>query len=498
MLNLSPWPSERVEALRRLLKGEYDLHPGSFEVESGKSVGAVYAIRELFKRLGLDRAIGYGREAKLVQFMICARVAAQGSRLSAVRWAKNHAIGETFGLEEFDEDDLYQALDWLSKHQERIEETLYRNYLSKHGIPPVLVLYDVTSSYFEGQNNELAEYGYNRDGKRGKKQVVIGLLADTDGEPLAVRVFRGNTNDVSTVGEQISILQAKFGIDKVVFVGDRGMIKSNGKAQLLEQGYSYITALTDPQVIKLLRSGVIQLELFDDEVHEVSVDGLRYVLRRNKAVCKKENRRREDKLRCLRERVIKSNEYLVVHPKAKKERQINSLQSWINRHKLKSFVTLAVRTEQIVIEIDEEALKKDSLLDGCYVLETQVPKEQMTTLDVNQSYRNLQKVERDFRTMKTGLLNVRPIFLRKGNRTQAHVFITMMALMVTREMENCLAPLRQEGRIITVANVVETLSRLTLIRFVSQTTDIEKLPQPDEEQRTILKQLRIDIPAHLM
>jgi transposase len=486
-----------VEALRRLLRGEYDVHPDGFEVESGKVVGVMYMLREVMNRLGLGRAIGYSREAKLVQFLICARVAVQGSRLSAVRWAKNHAVEEILGVGEFDEDDLYRALDWLCKEQERIEQALYRRYIANRGARPVLVLYDVTSSYFEGMHNELGEYGYNRDGKRGKKQIVIGLLADIEGEPLAVRVFRGNTNDVSTIGEEIRVLQEEFGVQEVVFIGDRGMIKSKGKVLLAGQGYSYITALTNPQIMKLLRTGKIQLEMFDNEVYEVLLDGRRYILCRNNAVRQKEESRRESKLCRLRALLEKNNVYLAEHPRATGKTQVKNLGQWIMRHKLQSFVTVSLEGREIAITVNAASRERDALLDGCYVLETPVVPQRMTTQQVNQSYRSLQRVERDFRTVKTGLLKVRPIFLRKGNRTQAHVFITMLALMVSRDVERRIAPIRERDRAFTVADAVESLARLTFIRFLSPTTEIEKLPRPDQEQRSILEALEITLPGKL-
>ena len=221
--------------------------------------------------------------AKLALFLVLARVAHQGSRLSAVRWAQDQAVAEVLGLGKFDEDDLYAALDDLAARQGKIEKALYRRYLARRGQPPRLFLYDVTSSYLEGEKNELGEYGYNRDGKRGKLQIVIGLLADEEGEPLAVRVFEGNRSDPTTVVEQIQILQEQFGVEELVFVGDRGMVKSKGKQALTAAGLRYITALTDPQIRRLLAQGTLQLSLFSEQVCEVQGEGVRYILRRNPA-----------------------------------------------------------------------------------------------------------------------------------------------------------------------------------------------------------------------
>jgi transposase len=216
-----------------------------------------------------------------------------------VRWAEQHAVSDILGLEAFDENDLYAALDWLEAEQTRIEQGLYAAYVKDHGEPPAMVLYDVTSSYFEGEHNELADYGYNRDGKRGKKQIVIGLLTGADGEPLAVRVFEGNTADPSTVGEQIALLKQQFGVGEGVFVGDRGMIKAKGKAALGALGWRYISALSKEQIRALLKRGVLQPDLFDEDISEVAEGERRLIVRRNAHTQHRERARRADKLQRL-------------------------------------------------------------------------------------------------------------------------------------------------------------------------------------------------------
>lgn len=204
---------------------------------SGAIFGVLFALKQLADQVGITQVLGSARESQLVLFLILARIAHGGSRLSAVRWAGQHAAEDVLGLSAFDEDDLYEALDWLASQQEEIERALYRAYVEREGRPPMLVLYDVTSSYFEGECNELGQYGYNRDGKRGKLQIVIGMLTADDGEPLAVRVFEGNTADPSTLASQITILKESFGIDEVVMVGDRGMIKAKGKKRWQQKDF---------------------------------------------------------------------------------------------------------------------------------------------------------------------------------------------------------------------------------------------------------------------
>ncbi len=270
LANLSHWPAARIEALRRLLRGEFDQAADfSLAPQLGPVFGLLFVLKQVAEALGIGAALGHSRLAKLGLFLVLARVAHQGSRLSAVRWAEDQAVAKVLGLGKFDEDDLYAALDDLAARQERIEKALFRRYVVGRGQPPRLFLYDVTSSYLEGGKNELGEYGYNRDGKRGKLQIVIGLLADEEGEPLAVRVFEGNRSDPTTVVDQIKILKEQFGVKELVFVGDRGMVKSKGKQALSDAGLRYITALTDPQIRRLLSQGTLQLSLFSEQVCEV-------------------------------------------------------------------------------------------------------------------------------------------------------------------------------------------------------------------------------------
>ena len=281
LANLTAWKPERLEALRRALKGDFDGVDG--DPMSGPIFGVTFALQQLAQQVGLTRALGRSTEGKLILFLVLARIAHGGSRLSAVRWAQQHAVAELLGLAQVDEDALYRALDWLAEQQATLEQRLYRDYVRRIGQPPVLVLYDVTSSYLEGEQNELGAFGYNRDGKRGKLQVVIGLLTADDGEPLAVRVFEGNTADPSTLTAPITILKQQFGVETVVLVGDRGMLKTKGKAALSSEQWKYITALTNAQIRTLLKRGVLQPELFDIALCEVEHEGRRLILRRNEA-----------------------------------------------------------------------------------------------------------------------------------------------------------------------------------------------------------------------
>lgn len=496
--NLSSWPSERVEALRRALKGEFDGQGGDGPF-CDRIFGVLFVLKQIAERLGLVKAFKGAEFAKLALFLVLARLAHQGSRLSAVRWAKEHAVEEVLGLSAFDENDLYDTLDWLAEHQDSIEQQLYRSYLSEVGRPPVLVLYDVTSSYLEGECNELGEYGYNRDGKKGKKQIVIGLLTADDGEPLAVRVFKGNTGDPKTVAAQITALKESFGIEEVVFVGDRGMVKNRGKAALSEAGFRYISALTNAQVRKLMRTNVVQPDLFDTEIQELEWGAKRLVVRCNEVVRRKQAHRRESKLARLHRLIAERNEFVGQSKRADPEAGLRKLSSWSKRHKIARFVTLILEGRKLKLSIDQTLKADDALLDGCYVLETDVPKEKMDAETVDARYRDLQKVERDFRTMKTAMLEVRPIFLRNADRTCAHVFVAMLALKIHRVISAALK--RTFGTTdvdpdsITVTDALGSLSRLCFHRYICGDAQVLHLPRLDERQRAIFTALGIRPPS---
>jgi len=499
LANLSSWKPERVDALRRALAGEFDdLPEGSGSEVSDRCFGLLYALKLLADELGISAALGKARAGVLALFLTLARVAHQGSRLSAVRWAENHAVSEVLGLEPFDEHDLYEDLDWIESQQTAIETALYQRYIKQSGKTLSLVLYDVTSSYLEGQHNELAAFGYDRDGKRGKKSIVIGLLSAPDGEPLAVRVFKGNTTDNTTVADQINLVKQQFGVHEIVFVGDRGMLKSRQKKFLSDSSLRYITALTDPQVRKLLKRGVLQPELFDDTIHEVEADNRRLILRRNQQVQHKEQHRREDKLTRLQALIKKRNEFVAKSDRAHPEAGLAHLKKWVGQHKLASFVRLSLTDRQIQMTLDDTAKADDGLLDGCYVLETDVFKELMDKDQVDARYRDLQQVERDFRTMKTALLEVRPIYLRKGKRTKGHVFITMLALKIARYARARLAEVYgttdEDPHALTLEDALATLANWTFVRSEIRDVTVLRLPKANEKQRGVLEALGLAIP----
>jgi len=497
LANLSHWDPARIEALRRALRGDFD-HLAA-EPTSGPVFALLFALKQLADQLGLSPALGRTRLAKLALFLVLARVAHQGSRLSALRWAEDHAVTEVLGLGPFDEDDLYAALDDLCARQEPIEQALYHQYLKRRGAPPTLFLYDVTSSYLEGQHNALGEYGYNRDGKRGKLQIVIGLLADREGEPLAARVFAGNTGDPTTVVEQIRIVKEQFGVQELVFVGDRGMVKSKGQQALREAGLCYISALTDPQIRRLLGEGTLQMGLFHEQVCEVEADGVRYLLRKNEDEAAREQHRLEDKLAHLSRKIAQRNEQVEKSPRCQPEAGPRNLQVWGARHKLTGLVELRLQGRTMVLERNQAAIDRRMELAGCYVVVTDVPKHNLSGQEVHDSYVSLEKVERDFRQMKTGLLEVRPVFVRKESRTRGHVFCCLLALKLSREMERRLqiafGTTDANPHAVTLGDAMAALSRLCLLEYrVDEKTSVTRLPKPDDRQQQILAALGVPLP----
>ena len=502
LANLSDWNPARIEALRRALRGEFD-HAALAEPTLGPVFGVLYTLKQIADALGLSATLGNGVFGKLALFLVLARLAHQGSRLSAVRWAQDHAVSEVLGLGSFDEDDLYAALDDLCARQEKIERALYHQYQRRCGTqPPRLFLYDVTSSYLEGECNELGEFGYNRDGKKGKLQIVIGLLTDAAGEPLAVRVFEGNRSDPTTVAEQIKIVKEQFQVEELVFVGDRGMIKSKGKQALDQAKLRYITALTDPQIRGLLKRKILQLELFSEQLCEVEDHGARYVLRKNEREAARERHRLEDKLAKLEKKIAARNEETKKKQRCQPEAGKRKLEAWAAQHKLNGLVELKLEGRMVLLEHQEAAIATSLELAGCYVVATDVLPQSMSTQEVHDSYVSLQKVERDFRAMKTGLLEVRPLFVRKESRTRGHVFCCMLALKLSREMERRLreqfGTTDSNPHAITLRDALTSLASLCLLQYqVDEKTTLTKLPKPSANQTKILTALGVTLPGKM-
>jgi len=473
--NLSKWPEDLLCGFKKLLKNEKVTSISDLQFTQGKSMGAISAILEVATRLGIKQALGNSKQADLALFQIAGRIITQESRnYLANEWAKGQEVEKVFNLVDFNEDSLYDNLDWLTINQDAIERKIF-NHRSKGKAIREIFLYDVTSSYFEGTKNELAERGYNRDKKKGKKQIVIGLLTDSEGYPLSVEVFKGNTNDTQTVSSQLRKLKENFGVERVVFVGDKGMIKSAQITEITSQKYlwNYLTTITKQQIQTLLAKDIIQLELFDNDVIEVKgEDDVRYILRKNpiRAIEIRENRK--SKIEAVKALVTIQNSYLQAHKKANTLVALKKVQDKILKLKLNKIITAASDGRTISIVVDNIARKEDEKLDGCYVVKTNVPKESGNAQLLHDRYKDLAKVEFAFRTMKTTIEEIRPIFVRKKARTRGHVLVAMLAYMIVKYITEELSELNYTRKFI-----IESLDKINYLQYEFEGKVIHMIPQ---------------------
>jgi transposase len=489
--NLSQCSSEEIDVMKFALKNKKALTalniPGEkVQTHQGMIVGAVWALYQLAKRLGIEKALGRRQEAKLALWMVIAAVIGSVSRLSATRLAQSHAACEVLSLDGFCEDDLYSSLDWLDENQSKIEDRLFKNrYQNK---VPNLFLYDVTSSYFEGEKNELSEYGYNRDGKKGKKQIVIGLLTDDEGYPVSCEVFRGNTKDPQTFKNQIDKVAKRFGIQKVTFVGDRGMIKSAQISELSAEDY-YITALTKPQIEKLLKEEVFQMELFDKTICEVIDKNIRYVLRRNPIRAEEIRENRQSKLAAVKKLCLKKTQYLAEHPRAKVNVARREIKELIDKLKIGPWVSVVAKSRSFSVEVNDIELEKIEKLDGCYTIKTNLTAADVSKETIHDRYKSLAEVEWAFRTMKTTLLHLRGIFVRKANRTRAHVFSIMLAYMIAFELRRLWREVE-----VTIEEGIEELTSICATEVVIGNLSIQTIPRPRATVQMLLEKAEITLP----
>jgi hypothetical protein len=493
--NLSACSPEEIAAIKLALKHKGDLAAllsprEDVTLRQGLSVGGVWAVYDMARQVGIEAALGNSRQGKLALWQVIARVLDQGSRLSAVRLAGSCAACDILGLDGFDEDDLYANMDWLDAHQRDIEDRLAPPPAQGGG----LYLYDVTSSYLEGDCNELAAFGYNRDGKRGKRQVVIGLLCDGQGSPLSIEVFAGNTQDPATLASQIHKAAGRFGGGEVTFVGDRGMIKSRQIEDLAEHGFHYITAITKPQIESLLDQGVLAMSLFDQPLAEVVADdGPRYVLRRNPIRAAEMAASRQDKLAAARALLDRQNAYLSEHPKARVQTALAKVQAKCQKLRLSDWVALAADGRKLSLSVDPEALADRQKLDGCYVLKTDLSPRQADATTVHARYKDLAQVEWAFRTSKTVQLEMRPIHVRLARRTRAHALVVMLAYKIVRELAARWAPIDatvQEG-----LDELKTLCATQLL--IGGRAQCNCIPQPRPSVQRLLDEASIRLPDAL-
>lgn len=497
--NLSKCSPQEVKAIRLALRHKDQLPEwiesrSTLSTRQGASVGAVWLLFDMARQLGIDQALGSAREGRLALWQVVSRALEQGSRLSAVRLAGSHAVCDVLDLEAFDEDDLYANLDWLCEKQEVIEKRLFKRLGNEH--QNGVFLYDVTSSYLEGMENELSAFGYNRDGKKGKKQIVIGLLCNGDGQPLSVEVFKGNTQDPQTLASQIHKAAERFGAQEVTFVGDRGMIKSQPIETLGERGFHYITAITKPQIEALLRQDILQMELFDEDLAEVeTAENIRYVLRRNPVRAEEIAHSRLDKLEALKRTLADRNSYLAEHPQAKAATALRMVQERAAKLRISDWVTVSSpdADRRIELTVDEEALAGEAQLDGCYVLKTDLSRQAASKEAVHDRYKDLAKVEIAFRTCKTVELEVRPIHVRLASRTRGHVFVVMLAYRIVHELAKRWSHIDK-----TVQEGINELASLCTTEILEKGQPIcSRIPEPRESVKDLLRAAKVQLPEVL-
>ncbi len=489
--NLSMCSVEEIEVIKFALKNKKNLTAlkipeEKLQTRQGMSVGAVWLLYQLAKRLGVEKALGRRKEAKLALWMVISAVIGSVSRLSATRLAQSHAACDILRLDGFCEDDLYDALDWLGENQNQIEDRLFKDRYKNR--TPNLFLYDVTSSYFEGDKNELAEYGYNRDGKKGKKQIVIGLLTDDEGYPVSCEVFRGNTKDTQTFKSQVEKVAKRFRIEKVTFVGDRGMIKSAQISELSAEDY-YITALTKPQVEKLLREDIFQMQLFDKTICEVIDEDIRYVLRRNPIRAEEIRENRQSKLAAVRKICAQKTQYLAEHPRAKVNVAKRKIKQFIAKVKIDKWSKVCVKNRSFRVEINDIELREKEKLDGCYAIKTNLSATDVSKETIHDRYKSLAEVEWAFRTMKTILLHIRSIYVRKANRTRAHVFSVTLAYMIAFELRRLWQDIE-----ITIEEGIGELCTLCATEVVIGSLSVQTIPRPRENVQMLLEKADITLP----
>ena len=445
LANLSSLPAGQIELIRQVLRGEKLVTPASlFEIDASRHHGHVQAVWLAMQRLGLPQLLSTRAcaERQRVLAMIAARVLSPHSKLATTRWWDTTTLPELFELDACDEQALYAAMDWLLERQDAIQGKLAQRHLQ----PGSIVLYDLSSSYFEGSTCELAALGYNRDGKRGKLQVNYGLLTDGRGVPVAISVFEGNTADADTFMPQVTQLRERFGVDEMVLVGDRGMIaQTHIDALKAEAGVQWITALKSGSLRVLASDGALQLGLFDErnlfEFTHADYPGERLVACRNPELAKMRAHKRQALLEATVALLEPIRQRAAAGRLKGQDRIGLSVGKVLNRHKVGKHFDLEIGDASFGYTINEARVAQEASLDGIYVIRTAVPRERMDSDDVVRNYKNLSQVEQAFRSMKSVDLEVRPIYHRLADRVRAHLLLCMLAYYVKWHMMQAWRPL---------------------------------------------------------
>ena len=526
--NLTKFPQDAVLAIAGALKKDKDFMVSFKDIVVKKSIdyGFVFILLTIMQKLRITEVLEkiVGERANLVRLMIIGKIVTRGSKLCIFNWIqRNEAIAKKLGIDlnVLKVGTLYETLADLSYLQNKIERKWNIYHKSEKD---ELYLYDITSSYFEGTENELAAFGYNRDGKNGKMQIVIGLITNNEGFPLSIEVFDGNESDDTTVIKQLQKIKNEYGVSNVIFVGDRGMRIRYNLEQMEEEeslGIKYITALSIEEIRCLIKEDVLQLSLFSKDLAEIENDGVRYVLCTNPDLEREHSQLRaelkskfEEKLHEIklsydtRQHKNNQNKIRISHDDKNKklvtqfsEKQIDSykyrVRKALEKTNMQSFFQIMISEEKFIVEFDFEKYTQARQLDGKYVIVTNVSKETMIKETVRQEYKNLKFVEHAFRDMKTSQLDVRPIFHINENTTRGHVFVTMFAYAIVRELENRIFPWLKENNKnkktqLSLQDIEEELKmiKLNVLEINKQHEEI-KITELTNRQKEIFRELDI-------
>jgi len=457
LANLSALPAEAVAAVEATLKGER-LVPAAQTVTITGSLphGHVAAVHAMAVKLGLPALLGpAGRARDLALALVISRVVAPASKLATLAWWEDTTLGADLGVAEASTDDIYAAMDWLARRQETIEAQLAARHLAPAANPARMALFDLSSSWLEGRHCPLAARGYSRDGKKGALQIEYGLLTDPDGRPVAVRVFDGNTGDPAAFTAIVKVLREEFALAQMVMVGDRGMITS-ARIKALNQPeddgtappdrYGWITALRAPAIKKLMADdGPLQLSLFDEqdlaEITSGDFPGERLICCRNPVLAEERTRKREDLLAATEKLLAPLTARVAAGRLSGTARIGVEAGKVINKYKTGKHFDVAITDDSLTVTRRQAQIDEEAALDGIYVIRTPVPEDQLDAPAVVTAYKNLSRVERDFRSIKSDDLDLRPVFHRLEERVKAHVLICMLAAYLTWHLRRAWAPL---------------------------------------------------------
>lgn len=488
--------------------------PEALQILHSKEYGGSFALLQMIKKTGLDKAISSRSEpwVAAVLAMIVGRILYAGSKLSLCHQQENSSLWEVCGIKgKIDvERHCYFPLDELLSRQKNIQKKLARKHLGENQ----LVLYDITSSYLEGEyaQSELVEFGYNRDGKKGHEQIVIGLLCNKEGCPVGVEVFRGNTKDSTTVIDKINEIKEIYGIQKIIFVGDRGMVTKHNLEALQERedlspDLFTITALTRAEINHLIDDKTIQPELFDEfnivEVTDPVDSQKRYCLCRNPVRAQKDSATRETLIKKTTDKLEEITNYKQSTTPEILGARIGKV---LTQYHTGKYINWSIEADKaaekscdhkVIWALNNEAIEKDRKLEGCYIITTNVKPEDMTIAQVVESYKRLMSVEKAFRNLKTVQLEVRPIYHKKDERIRAHVFLCMLAYYVQWHCQQLYIPLMNEGkgknRRWTFRHIIETLKQITRNKVKIGGVELFKISHPTADQGRILDLMGIKI-----